>query len=538
MKYYEERFRATRERKFSFYLLHPFFHRRRNGQLVLTSVLRCRSQKPVCLSDFSLKIGDVPHKCRIITPFYKLTEKRCVHTALIRIVIDPDEMTAFAKHSVVSLCLKSKNSIAFNGFRKSYTRIHSPAIRSRDGELIGYFRQSISNKLMLTVRTATEADQSRHRLKILSAYLLASVRRLFEKKRPVLMNEKLGRYEEGASILYEKLIDEGYKKVYFTGKSALLPKDLPAKYRAHILEPLSFKHFYIYFRTDAVVSSEQASYTVDFFSPSFLIWRHYRRGYNTSTHVHLQHGVSYMISLSSATRSGSRRTSKADHYREVYVVCSEKEANHLKEGGNYLDSELYMTGLPKFDRAYLKPGADRIIVMPTWRPWEENAANSENPENTTYYAFIRRIVNAVPEELKEKVVVLPHPAFNRALKTGRFETPPMSYDELLRETKLLITDYSSISYDAFYRGANVVFDWSELAYCMEQYGANSHLMLTEEDAFGDVCYTEEELRASIKEAYYGSQKQEYIDNYHTIVSFHDGHNCDRVIECLKKDGIL
>ena len=55
----------------------------------------------------------------------------------------------------------------------------------------------------------------------------------------------------------------------------------------------------------------------------------------------------------------------------------------------------------------------------------------------------------------------------------------VSYDDILRDTAVLITDYSSIAYDAFYRGANVIFWWKEKDFCMEQY--NGHLMLNEDN---------------------------------------------------------
>ena len=63
-------------------------------------------------------------------------------------------------------------------------------------------------------------------------------------------------------------------------------------------------------------------------------------------------------------------------------------------------------------------------------------------------------------------------------------------------------------------------------------------MLTEEDAFGYITYNREELQDAIKKAYYEVQKQEFIDNFKTIVEFNDNRNCQRMVECMKKDGIL
>ena len=73
---------------------------------------------------------------------------------------------------------------------------------------------------------------------------------------------------------------------------------------------------------------------------------------------------------------------------------------------------------------------------------------------------------------------------------------------------------------------------------MEKYGGNTHIKLTEEEAFGYVCYNQEELKEAIKKAYYEPQKQEWIDNYMTINEFHDGKNCERVMQCMENDGLL
>ncbi|MBE6835997.1 MAG: hypothetical protein E7515_07100 [Ruminococcaceae bacterium] len=369
------------------------------------------------------------------------------------------------------------------------------------------------------------------------AYILARPYSYLERKHPVFMYEKYGRYEEGASILYEKLIDEGYKKVYCVANTEYLPAKYDEKYRKHILPQFSFKHFFVYYRSYTFISTEQISRAIEIDNLSFLMWKHCRRGVDKVKHIHLQHGVSYMISMASSSRYAARKSAKVPHYSQIYVVSSEKEGQYFIDCGGYDWEDLYIAGMPKFDKAVLNEGADKILIMPTWRPWEENLALN-SPKKTTYYKLIKRIQSAVPEELSDKVVILPHPLFNLAFRTKNSSTGKVNYDKILRDTKLLITDYSSISYDAFYRGSNVIFVWSELQQCLKNYGTNSALMLTEDDAFGDVCYTQEQLKEAIAREYYGNQDQKYIDNYRTIVAFHDNKNCDRVIGFLERDGLI
>ena len=107
-------------------------------------------------------------------------------------------------------------------------------------------------------------------------------------------------------------------------------------------------------------------------------------------------------------------------------------------------------------------------------------------------------------------------------------------DELLRDVSLLITDYSSIAFDAFYRGANVIFYWEEMEECMRQYGGDTHLMLSEESAFGPCCYRPDELRGAVESLYGSRQREIYLRRFGRIVEHHDGKNTDRLIAELRR----
>ena len=165
---------------------------------------------------------------------------------------------------------------------------------------------------------------------------------------------------------------------------------------------------------------------------------------------------------------------------------------------------------------------------------------------TTYYRFLERILAAIPEEYLDKVMILPHPLMKKYIAGTHLSDyttlSDASYDELLRDCDLLITDYSSIAYDAFYRGSKVIFCWEELDECMERYGG-AHLMLDEQSAFGDVCYdvsgkADDGLGGLVRKNYLAGQTEDNISKYRKIVEFSDGKNTDRIVECLKKDGII
>ncbi len=113
-----------------------------------------------------------------------------------------------------------------------------------------------------------------------------------------------------------------------------------------------------------------------------------------------------------------------------------------------------------------------------------------------------------------------------------------SYDRVLRDCSLLITDYSSIAYDAFYRGANVVFYWKDKDECMQHYGEGTYLMLNEDNVFGEVCMDEEEITKAIESLYDKPQRAADRERYGKLVEFHDGRNSERILERLIEDKVL
>ena len=405
-----------------------------------------------------------------------------------------------------------------------------------------YFRQNIHNRVFLTVRDTNRYDSPEEQKRIARAK--KNAKKLKDRDIVLLYEKKCQKYEESASVLYEKLIDAGYDNVYFiVDKSIPSVQDLPEKYRKNLIDKDSDKHLEYFFASDKFISTE----TIDHALQLRIANKAVLDKVNTEplTYIFLQHGPSYMVSFGSDLRNGFRKKSWYKLHRTV--VSSELEAQHFIERAGMEREDLYITGMAKFDRCVRNDDADRIIIMPTWRRWETNEAR-EDIRQTNYYKMICRMFYAVPEELRDKVIILPHPLMAERFAGGVDETLDAeigkrllladNYDKVLRECDMLITDYSSISYDAFYRGANVIFCWEEKDECMTHYGEGTRLMLTEELAFGPVTMNDEERRKAIEETYGRPQKQEYIDNYRQIIEFHDGKNSERIIQHLIADGVI
>ena len=431
-----------------------------------------------------------------------------------------------------------KKGIVYRLLHLKKGRFHNGPIKKFDDTATSaYYRQTSSNTLYLTIRKCNVTDSYKEQLKLFFAYYIAKI--LPMKKIILLFEKESERYEESASVLYEKLIDKGYDNAYFI-IDAHYPhlNEIPKKYRSNLIYKATFKHYLYFFKSKTFLGSEALVHAIDLrISNKYALKKLQDQSID---YVFLQHGVMYMISLDSESRKFFKPFKTKGKYR--VITSSKEEAKHFIELGNYNPEFIYITGLPKFDRNYLKKEADKIVIMLTWRPWEYNSARYDF-ESTKYYQMICRIFNAIPQAYREKVIILPHPLFFEAVKEAEFElknylNSETKYDNILREAKILITDYSSIAYDAFYRGTNVIFYWEEKDECLENYGPTTKLMLNEHNAYGDICYSAQDLSNVFEKNYCEGQQPEYIENYRHLVEYHDGHNADRLIECLKKDEII
>lgn len=426
-------------------------------------------------------------------------------------------------------------------YQINYTYLKKKFMKSKiysiDGKSSFYLRQSKFNKLYFTVRLTNRTDSFIENLKINIAYYLSK----FVKKDIYLLYEKdSARYEESASVLYERLIDMGYKNAFFIlDVHSPHYQNIQEKYKKNILPKYSFKHYFYFFVSHHFFGSELMVHAMEL----RIMNKHVLEKIEATdvNYVFLQHGVMYMISLDSESRNYFQP--RKDGKGKFRVVTSSKmEARHFTELGGYNQEQVLITGLPKYDRNVLNEDANKIVVMPTWRAWEYNTATTHFKE-TPYYKMLERIESVIPDSLKENLIILPHPLFYKAAANNEFPLKKymkfnVKYDEILRTTKVLITDYSSIAYDAFYRGCNVIFYWEELADCLLNYGKNTKLMLNKDNVFGDICYNKEELSKVINQNYSSCQNSIYLTRYNQLVDFHDGKNTERLIQVLMDEKIL
>jgi len=420
----------------------------------------------------------------------------------------------------------------YNALLPKYIAAHGPYLTDEKTGTVMFFRQTVSKTLTLTARHMNVTDTRKAQVMLTAAFLMSL---FLPHKRPVILYEKNARkYEESAKAVYEALVDKGYTNVFFViDNNALKKTSVEERYRKKLIYKHTFRHYLYFFRAHTFIGTEVIAHALELRCQNIFAQRHMKSKKNTF--VFLQHGVMLMVSLDSPERKSFVRKAMKGAVR--IVVSSEIEATHFIDLAGYASNELIVSGLPKFDFSYSNEGADKILIMPTWRIWEFNAMRAD-PSRTKYTTMINKIKASIPEELRDKIITLNHPLFERSTLGIAGAEEPKNLDVLLRDVRVLITDYSSIAFDAFYRGANVIFYWEDLADCMRHYGEPTHLMVDKGTVFGDVCMDDIELRERIFRNYNDPQTEEHMQKYRRLVTYHDGHNTKRVVGTLERELII
>lgn len=231
--------------------------------------------------------------------------------------------------------------------------------------------------------------------------------------------------------------------------------------------------------------------------------------------VFLQHGV---IGVSRVNHSlHKNRTGYS-----LFVTSSENERDHILSEFGYQDKEVVVTGLPRWDALEDVSQGNEILLMPTWRNWIKTGSQLKASNYfQTYMAFLKS--KELHELLERRNLVMtfyPHYKVQQLLGDIPFiheririvRQGQETVQQLLKSHRLLITDYSTVSYDFAYMNKQVLFyqfDYDE--FFSRHY--NKGIIEIESK---QVCKNEAELINKIKESLENNVARYSIKNEHDI----------------------
>ena len=238
---------------------------------------------------------------------------------------------------------------------------------------------------------------------------------------------------------------------------------------------------------------------------------------------------------------------------KLYFCVSNKEIDNLSKSiYGYKPEQLILTGAPRYD-GLTNEDKRFILISPTWRRNVIAGVNkkghmhmyNEEFKNTKYFKIYNSLINnkillQAAKENNYRIKYLIHPVLSQQSEDfDRNEyvdivagAGDISYEKMLKEASLMVTDYSGIQFDfASMRKPLVYYHPDALP---PQYEEGGFEYTTE--GFGPVCITEEQVVAELSE--YMSKnceiKEEYENRIIEFFPYHDKDNCKRVYEAVVK----
>lgn len=303
------------------------------------------------------------------------------------------------------------------------------------------------------------------------------------------------------------------------------------------VEYRSVRHYLMYLAADMLISTH-----VQPVAPDLMAYYHLRQIgiHPRGKEIFLQHGI-----IKDEMKWMRYPTLKVD----FFASGGKMEYDYLVSEFGFPEGVVQYTGLCRFDN--LMRGnhpSNEILVMPTWRGWQY--PQGELFCETAFYKHFQSMLEnprllSLLEEKDLKLIFYPHIELQKEL--DKFSSPSeriilaswKDYDvqELLMRCSLLVTDYSSVFFDAGYMEKPVIyyqFDMEEFLKYHYQKGYFSY----EEHGFGPVVETEEALMDAIYECAGNDfqMQKEYRDRLDAFYPVRDELNCERTYQIISRMG--
>ena len=354
---------------------------------------------------------------------------------------------------------------------------------------------------------------------------------LFRNKRICFYMDRMESADDNAMYLfkYAQGKDKNVKKYFILNKDS--PDYEKMKKIGNVISFKSIKHRYYGLYAENIITSHPDNQYV------YPFWGNYPNfaGLLKSNISFLQHGI-IKDDISSWLNRFSMNLS-------FFLTSSTKEYESIFENPyNYPENIIKLLGLPRFDSLTNKETKKQILIMPTWRHYLEFKPLQYIKNNEHFKRFNSLINNEKLIEIAKKydyeIIFKPHPKMIEYLELFDINdnikiANDTDYQTLFNNGSLLITDYSSVTFDFAYLYKPVIY---------YQYADDYHFNAKEgyfqykDMGFGEVIDNENELINTIEEYLKNDCKikDKYSKRIKDFFLYHDKNNCQRVYDEIRK----
>ena len=299
------------------------------------------------------------------------------------------------------------------------------------------------------------------------------------------------------------------------------------------VEWCSLKHFLMTIGCPVKISSHLFGY-----APWTSMATYFRRNKTHDKHIFLQHGI-----IKNLHEGLFGNVCKS---LDLFVCGANPEYDFIVEQFKYNNEVPQYTGLARYDLLNNYDTDNQVLIMPTWRA-ELADLSDEEFSNTKFYLNWQSIIDSkeiINICLKKNIVI----KFYLHQSLQKFSSLFKGYDvvkiirfgeenvqKLLKESKLLITDFSSVYFDFAYMSKPLLyFQFDEDTFYDRHY--TKGYFDYRRDGFGLVCIEQSSL---IKEAVNIINSgfilnKTYKERSERFFVFRDSSNCQRIFDLIEK----
>lgn len=311
------------------------------------------------------------------------------------------------------------------------------------------------------------------------------------------------------------------------------------KQYGNVIQFYSFKHWIFYLAADKNISTQKAG------NPNAVVFYLLQvYGILRNKRVFLQHGI-----IKDKIPYINYQNSKF----RLFICGAKREYDFVKETFGYPEGYVKYTGLARFDNLHNNNiNKKQILVMPTWRNWLGRDLNSfskgEKFTATPYFNcwndFLKNPeLNEFLEKNNISLYFYPHIHMQKYMKCFQFKSnnikvvdnSDIDIQKLLKESALLITDYSSVFMDFAYMRKPIIYYQFDQKEFRERHLSEGYFKY-ERDGFGEVLKEENSVVEKIKQ-YINHDfeiEDEYKNRMDDFFELYDTNNCERIYNEIKK----
>ena len=396
------------------------------------------------------------------------------------------------------------------------------------------------------VLASTQPNVTKKALRKMALYRIAyHFASLFKKRSIWLMYDRDYHATDNGAAMFKyssEHVDKSKINLYFA-----LSKDsdnyAELKQYGKVIEPYSFKHKMVFLLANKWIASSGDFFVRD----SFPGKMNSLSDFLDAEFVYLQHGV--------MQGDLSNWLNVLDRNIKLLVAGTQMEVdNILKCNFGYSDDVVKLLGVPRYDALSSYDRKKKIAFLPTWRHFlvgrsMQHGSEREkipNFKNTDYCVFYNGLINnkrllETMQQYGYEGDFFLHPVYRhqhddfKGNDTIKVHAETASYQKIMGEAAMMVTDYSGVQFDFAYQRRPLVYSQFDNIYS----GGNQHIYKEgffdySTMGFGPIATTVDEvvdyLIGRIKEDCVMEEK--YKQRVDSFYKYNDTNNCARVFDAI------